>query len=203
MCTGGPSAAEAARTCAATIHARVNLRAGLPISREMSRWRAFVDVLDEILGDGESAPSMAEAAHRSPRIASSPLYAYSPNQAPNRFWSAPAPRPTQLRAAFDGLKRFVHQAPAPPAQHRVPSAPRPGRTLKPAEESALRTLIGLGATMDQGFTAKELRSTFRTLAQRYHPDRHPYATDAERKRLAAAFAELTGAYTTLLESSTK
>jgi hypothetical protein len=177
----------------------------------MSRWRAFVDVLDEILNDNGSAPAAPETAPHTAhaaRVASTPLYAYVPNRTPNRFWATPArPRTTQLRDALDSFKRLTQKPAAAgqpagrPAATQTIDPPRQGRTLKPAEETALQTLVRLGAALDRGFTTRELRSTFRTLAQRYHPDRHPYASDAERKRLGAMFAELTAAYGTLLESS--
>jgi hypothetical protein len=78
---------------------------------------------------------------------------------------------------------------------------RSRRQLKPVEESALQTLLRLGAALDGNFTARELRSTFRTLAQRYHPDRHPHVSDAERTRLGSTFAELTSAYGVLNDAA--
>jgi len=184
----------------------------------MSRWRAFVDVLDEILADPEPITTAQQpaAARQSTRVASTPLYAFTPHLTPNRFWTAPGPyRPTT-----------VAESAAPPRHVETPSSVEHGfrqvmddttqettqtrrddvetrakRPLKPVEESALQTLVRLGAALDGSFTARELRSTFRALAQRYHPDRHPHVTDAERSRLGATFAELTSAYGVLTDAT--
>ena len=47
----------------------------------------------------------------------------------------------------------------------------------------------LGAVIGPDFTEVELRSAFRALALRYHPDRHPGITEPERARLARLFAD--------------
>ncbi|MEP7310829.1 MAG: DnaJ domain-containing protein [Acidobacteriota bacterium] len=60
------------------------------------------------------------------------------------------------------------------------------------------SLVALGAHLDASFTARQLRSAFRTLARRYHPDRHPSTSDAERARLARVFAELNDNHRRLL-----
>jgi DnaJ-class molecular chaperone len=62
----------------------------------------------------------------------------------------------------------------------------------------LREFIGLGATLGSDFTAHELRSAYRTLARRYHPDRHPASSEIEKARLARAFAEMSGSHRHLL-----
>jgi len=156
----------------------------------MSRWRAFVEVLDEVLTDpaGATSTTAQPGTNPSARIASTPIYAYTPYQTPNRFWTAPGPYESAAAAEF-----ARHSAPA--AKPRAEA--RAKRRLKPVEESALQTFLRLGGAIDGNFTSKELRSTFRALAQRYHPDRHPHVTDAERSRLGSTFAELTSAYDVL------
>jgi len=64
------------------------------------------------------------------------------------------------------------------------------RTLTVPQQKALEKFVWLGAGLGADFSASELRSAFRALALRYHPDRHPSITDAERARLARVFADL-------------
>ena len=49
-------------------------------------------------------------------------------------------------------------------------------------------------TLDDARTPDALRRAYRTLAHRYHPDRHPSSGPAERERLARLFAEATEYY---------
>lgn len=49
-------------------------------------------------------------------------------------------------------------------------------------------------TLDDARTPDALRHAYRKLAHRYHPDRHPASTVAERERLARLFAEATAHY---------
>jgi hypothetical protein len=168
----------------------------------MARWRAFVDVLDEMLREPDAAPPAATASYRPSYAAhpASPFYGFTvPTSRPNRFWSMPGPyRQGQPTATTDAESA----PPTPDYSHVVGMAvddavapePRVARSLKPAEKLALQTLVRLGAALDGRFTARELRSAFRALAQRYHPDRHPHVTEAERSRLSATFAEVTSAY---------
>jgi len=79
-----------------------------------------------------------------------------------------------------------------------PSVPPPPRRLSPSQRRALDGLVALGANLDANFTARELRSAYRTLARRYHPDRHPSSSDPERARLARVFAELNDNHRRLL-----
>ncbi|HET9267530.1 MAG TPA: DnaJ domain-containing protein [Vicinamibacterales bacterium] len=51
--------------------------------------------------------------------------------------------------------------------------------------------------MDDARTPDALRRAYRTLARRYHPDRHQGCSAAERERLARLFAEATELYSSL------
>jgi len=48
--------------------------------------------------------------------------------------------------------------------------------------------------LDDARTPDALRRAYRALAHRYHPDRHPASSPAERERLARLFAEATEHY---------
>ncbi len=172
----------------------------------------FAEVLEDLL----TSPSVTEplatgaGATETRFVASAPLYTYLPKRpAPNRFWSGAGPyaaasaqsRPRAAKAepaaAASNAARADNAAPRTPPPTPRPT-PRPTRTLTPTEFSALVTLVRFGAALDQSATARELRTAFRALAQRYHPDRHPHVTDAERTRLSRTFAEIASAYDCLL-----
>ncbi len=177
----------------------------------MARRPAFIDVLDDMLSERLSgATERSRTPARS--VATAALGGYPPYLKPNRFWTSPGPyasttarhteelletpTPDVVVAAVPDAVETSPRAErlAEPIEHRAP------RVLKPAEDTALNTLVRLGASLDRAFTARELRSAFRELAHRYHPDRHPHASDNERLRLGATFAELTSAYGVLLSS---
>jgi hypothetical protein len=122
--------------------------------------------------------------------------------------SQSAPRPVFL---FGDIRSGFTAGPARPSANS--SAPawtsvygaRPGvqsrparRRLAPAEQQALESLRALGAgSLDEQFTDAELKSAFRSLARRLHPDRHPGSSDAERARLSRDFASACDAYRAL------
>jgi hypothetical protein len=117
-------------------------------------------------------------------------------------------------------RRFAPQA-QPPVDERGWTAPRPmpdafsagageksegshwlndrARELSAREKWALQELQALGASLSSAFTFPELRSAFRGLARRYHPDRHAGCGGAEKSRLAAAFGRARDAYRVLAE----
>jgi hypothetical protein len=75
---------------------------------------------------------------------------------------------------------------------------RPARHLMPAQQAALDGLRALGApALTSDFTEAEIKSAFRALARKFHPDRHPGSSDPERARLSRAFATVCDAYRTL------
>lgn len=66
--------------------------------------------------------------------------------------------------------------------------------LTAQERRALDRLLLLGACLDEGFSAEELRREYRALALRLHPDRHASAPASDRAALAEAFARATASY---------
>jgi hypothetical protein len=94
---------------------------------------------------------------------------------------------SRARALASARVRSQRQAQAalrPPSERRESAA----RELTAEQQRALAGLIALGARLDAGFTQRELQSAFRSLARRFHPDRHPDSTDAERTTLSRQFA---------------
>jgi len=78
-------------------------------------------------------------------------------------------------------------------EHERPSS-RPQRILSSRGRAALDQLNALGAAIGADFTVQELRHAFRTLARRYHPDRHPGSSTIEKARLSRQFIQLHDAY---------
>ena len=110
----------------------------------------------------------------------------TPVPPPARAWSV---RPlTPPLFAFDlpltTATRPAHVQPALPAQ------PPPAARLTSSELQ----------TMADARTLDALRNAYRTLARRYHPDRHPGCSPADRARLARLFAEATDAYRSLVRN---
>jgi hypothetical protein len=87
--------------------------------------------------------------------------------------------------------------------HEAFSAPGTGSpqvpTLSLREQQAFDTLAALGAGLSPSFTSIELRSAFRQLARRYHPDRHIGCSDDDKSRLGHDFARARNAYRVLAE----
>jgi hypothetical protein len=101
-----------------------------------------------------------------------------------------APDCRQYRPVSDPILLFfdLRFRPSPPP----PSSPR--RVLTPRQDRAFHALVELGATLPTDFTDADLRSAYRLLALKYHPDRHPGSSRAEAERLALLFTQLTDAY---------
>lgn len=78
-------------------------------------------------------------------------------------------------------------------EHERPFS-RPQRILSSRGRAALDQLNALGAAIGADFTVQELRQAFRTLARRYHPDRHPGSSAIEKARLSRQFIQLHDAY---------
>jgi hypothetical protein len=79
-----------------------------------------------------------------------------------------------------------------------PRRPAPPRRLSARQQRALDRLVALGAELRADFSLHILRSAFRSLARRYHPDRHPESDPAEKARLSGLFSELNDSYRRLL-----
>jgi DnaJ-like protein len=83
---------------------------------------------------------------------------------------------------FTGPQVHFHSTPYAGMGWTAPRPSRPARKLTAAERIA------------EGMSLAELRSAYRRLARRYHPDRHPASTDGEKERLSGLFAEVTAHY---------
>jgi preprotein translocase subunit Sec63 len=80
--------------------------------------------------------------------------------------------------------------------------PRPPvRVLTPAEREARDALNALGARLGPDFSERDLRSAFRQLARRYHPDRHPGCSAGTASSLSRHFADLQAAYRLLARAA--
>jgi hypothetical protein len=123
----------------------------------------------------------------------------------------PGPRPVFL---FGDLGTGLAAGPARPAQPsgvlpwtaayaaRVEALPRRARRLTPVQQQALECLRAFGCPgLEADFTVAELKSAFRALVLRYHPDRHPGSGEAERAQLSRAFAGICDAYHTLTQTN--
>jgi hypothetical protein len=71
------------------------------------------------------------------------------------------------------------------------------RTLSPRQRRALDRLVEMGAEIGTDFTPEQLRSAYRRLARRYHPDHHPETTEAQRQQLARLFTQARDSYSEL------
>jgi len=144
----------------------------------------FAEVLQQKLGDFDPEPPAA-SAHAWRRPAQGPTVLHFDL----RFHAAAAPsRPMFGPGAGPRVRPFVR--PTPP--------PRPHRTLTAVEREWLDQLVRHGADLGADFTDSELRSAFRTLAKRFHPDRHLGSSASEQARLSLVFAGLSEAYRQLL-----
>jgi len=78
----------------------------------------------------------------------------------------------------------------------VPPAAR--RRLTLVQQRSLAAFVDAGAAIGPDFSPEELRSAFRRLARRYHPDRHPFASDDDKARLSRQFGGITSDYEVLI-----
>lgn len=146
----------------------------------MGGGKAFVEVLDEVLAGFNPAEPVrrpgAGLGYATPSIL---------------FFDAGLRHYPESAAVVPPMSTWVSNS----ERRSTPS--RPQRALSPQEQEALAAFVQLGADIGDDFTHAELRSVFRSLALRYHPDRHPGSSDGEKARLSVSFAQLHAAYETL------
>ena len=132
---------------------------------------AFGEVLDDVLGEiAGRIPAEEPAAGRGwhPGIGTRPLF------------------------HFEGattLRQTASHATRPNVSHAKPR-PRPARAPSASQRQALDLLNSLGAALTADFTRDELRSAFRALARRYHPDTNPAVSGREFATLRSAYDAL-------------
>jgi hypothetical protein len=143
----------------------------------MARGKAFVDVLDEVLAGYEG-----DDDGPSPRVG---CFA----------------TPSIFRLDPVGMKRSAASVAWLSTSVTTPTSSarlaRPHRRLSPRQREAFNAFVQLGASISDDFTDEDLRSMYRSLALRYHPDRHPRSSDSERAHLSVCFSQLTDAYESL------
>ena len=158
----------------------------------MATGQAFVDVLDDLLDAGPGTPDShlpIPVIRFNGGIATQPFTwrdrRLSPATAGQRgsvLRTTQAPSATSHATLAPALACTIPLEPAPVTQKH--------RHLTSAQRQALDTLVALGARLDDAFTARDLHSAFRTLARRYHPDRHPGLDAHGTARLAETFARV-------------
>ena len=75
---------------------------------------------------------------------------------------------------------------------------RPARRLSAVQQRSLDAFVQFGASISRDFSGHELRSAFRTLARRYHPDRHPHASESDKAALSRQFTAIASSYEILV-----
>jgi hypothetical protein len=81
----------------------------------------------------------------------------------------------------------------------VAGSPPPPPAAPPPETPRARALRTLGLRGEPGVDT--VRAAFRQLARRWHPDRHPGASEQARAVLCRRFAQISGAYEQLIGNS--
>ena len=147
---------------------------------------AFAEVLEQELASFQSFRPIAEPP---------PVF---PPRPPHPFLFAAPQRQFGATAYRMGPGRGPTSLDTRPVTPQPPPRPRPRRALTARQERALVELVALGADLRADFSLRELRSAYRTLARRYHPDRHPASGEAEKARLAKVFGELNDNHRRLL-----
>jgi hypothetical protein len=77
-----------------------------------------------------------------------------------------------------------------PIQAPPPPKPREKRKLSPDQQKAMKILTGFGAVIDDYSTIDEIKSAYRKLARKYHPDVLPRGSGEAFKSISAAYKKL-------------
>lgn len=158
----------------------------------MATGQAFVDVLDGLI---DAAPGTPDSHRHIPATRFRSGIATQPFIWRDMRMSSSTPGqgctvPSTSRPFAPAATLCSASAHAQPRTASRPPLTRLPRHLTSAQRQALKTLVALGAELGEAFTARDLRSAFRTLARRYHPDRHPGLDAHGTARLAVEFARV-------------
>jgi hypothetical protein len=110
--------------------------------------------------------------------------------------------PQDVHAGAVPLDR-AHVARATGCEPARPASATPSRSrrLTLRERQAIEAFASLGVSLPADFTVGQLRTAFRELARRYHPDRHAGSGDAEKAMLATLFGHAHDAYRVLARAA--
>jgi len=156
---------------------------------EVDTGQSFLHTLNEMLS--HTAAASSTQADVSARVATPAFWgeAVPVGRLSPRQWRHPG----QASITRDGVATTAPRADQAPRAARP--APPPVRRLTTTQQHALRRLQRLGAIdLGPGFSDHQLRTAFRALAKRFHPDRHPASGPVEREDLAWTFASVCDAY---------
>jgi hypothetical protein len=177
---------------------------------------AFADVLEETLASNSTTEGIVIPA--SAATYARPVGFFAFGSAPGRLIGSPTakyraaaafaaagaagPALPEAGAALDtsAAPSSVEARTATPFTPRPRVRPRVARRLSPRQLRALDRLVELGAAISADFTAEELRSAYRGLARRYHPDHHPETSEIEKQRLARLFTQAHASYAELQDA---
>ena len=161
----------------------------------MARRSVFARMLDEKLQDTRTERDARQDAQEARARAVAPphplLFA-----APFRpFRPSPYARVVPPSASHSSSPGGARATPGNSASARdaarwpigAPVRPALQRQLSRSAQESLDALNALGAALTPDFTREELRSAFRALARRHHPDRHPGADPSVQTTLARTF----------------
>ena len=170
---------------------------------------AFADVLDERLIDSSPvASSLPRPAAIGTATAFGFFFVDTPSvlarrEARGHLAARPATIPVTCRpieAASDTVDAPtpLREGQAWPASAGPRELPRRRHPLTRRQREAVDVFRTLGVDIPADFTPEELRTAFRTLARRFHPDRHPGCSDADRVLLCSLFGHARDAYRVLV-----
>jgi len=101
-----------------------------------------------------------------------------------------------FRVAVRPPREALHDRPLEPSEFLRGRRRARDRVRAPASAGDPSAYALLG--VDRDADAAEIRRAFRRLARELHPDRHPHASEPERRALALKFAQVAAAYQALV-----